>query len=90
MVTLSHYLLNANMIIGGKVRHCRKMTVDQDKLASLNVIEEQGKKIDAVLKALRNSVEINTSGYTSDGLVAMINISRELEEKLSMSEVHQS
>jgi len=86
MVTLSHYLLNANMIIGGKVRHCRKCAVDEDAIESLAVIEEQGRRIDAVLKVLRGAVEINTSGYTSNGLVAMIDISRELEDQLRASD----
>lgn len=87
MVTLSHYLLNANMIIGGKVRHCRKITMEPDVVDSLKIIEEQGRKIDAVLKVLRSSVEINTSGYTTDGLVAMIDISKELAEQLRASEI---
>ncbi len=90
VVTLSHYLLNANMIIGGKVRHCRKIALNNDLLESLAVIEEQGLKIDAVLNSLRGLVEINTCGYTSDGLVSMIDISRELDERLSEAERHRS
>ncbi len=90
MVTLSHHLLNANMIIGGKVRHCRKTATGQDLLESLCVIEEQGRKIDAVLNSLRTLVEIHTSGYTSDGLVSMIDISRELDERLGKAERHRS
>jgi hypothetical protein len=58
VVTLSHYLLNANMIIGGKVRHCRKGTSSKDILAALEVIEDQGRKIDAVIKSLREVSEI--------------------------------
>ena len=88
MVTLSHHLLNANMIIGGKVRHCRKSAVDQDLLECLNVIEEQGRKIDAVLKSLRNLVEIHTVGYTTDRLVTMLDISKDLEEQLGRSDLH--
>ena len=82
MVTLSHYLLNANMIIGGKVRHCRKVTADQDILAALAVIEEQGRKIDAVISALRDSTEIKVAGYAGDGAVKMMDISREIEERI--------
>ncbi len=90
MVTLSHHLLNANMIIGGKVRRCRKIAVEQDLLEGLKLIEEQGRKIDAVLNSLRSLVEINTSGYTSDGLVSMIDISRELDEQLDNNESRRS
>ena len=83
MVTLSHHLLNANMIIGGKVRHCRKAASDQDTLVALGVIEEQGRKIDAVIGALRKAVEIKVARYTSDGTVQMIDIAREIEEELT-------
>jgi hypothetical protein len=82
MVTLSHYLLNANMIIGGKVRHCRKVVSDLDVSKSLEAIEEQGRKIDAVIGALRKVTEIKTTGYTSDGSVQMIDIAKEIEDHL--------
>ena len=82
MVTLSHYLLNANMIIGGKVRHCRKGISDGDLLAALAVIEEQGRKIDAVIGALGKIVEIKKADYTTDGQISMLDISREVEKIL--------
>ncbi|GKT10741.1 hypothetical protein [Desulforhabdus sp. TSK] len=82
VVTLSHYLLNANMIIGGKVRHCRKATADHNLLASLAVIEEQGRKIDAVIDALRHSTDIKVSGYTSDGTVKMIDLEEEIKKRM--------
>lgn len=85
MVTLSHYLLNANMIIGGKVRHCRKRTSDGDVLEALGVIEEQGRKIDAVISALRESTEIKVAEYTTDGSVKMIDLSREIEDRIDRS-----
>ena len=90
MVTLSHYLLNANMIIGGKVRHCRKATDDKDILAALAVVEEQGRKIDAVISALRDSTEIKVESYTSDGVVKMIDISREIEDRIEKTRVSAS
>jgi signal transduction histidine kinase len=83
LVTLSHYLLNANMIIGGKVRHCKKLVLDGDLLASLDVIEEEGRKIDSVIKALRELNEIKTVDYTSDGQILIIDITRELDEQLA-------
>jgi hypothetical protein len=82
LVTLSHYLLNANMIIGGKVRHCKKLVSDQDVSASLDIIEDQGRKIESVVKALKDITEVKTADYTSDGQVLMIDITRELEEQL--------
>jgi hypothetical protein len=83
MVTLSHYLLNSNMIIGGKVRRCRKdPVVSPDVLNCLAIIEEEGRKIDAVVKALRDVVEIRKADYLTSGLVTMIDISRDLEDLL--------
>jgi hypothetical protein len=82
MVTLSYYLLNANMIIGGKVRHGRKGTSNQDVLAALEVIEKQGRKIDTVIKSLREVTEIKTISYTTSEQVRMIDISREIDDRL--------
>ena len=82
MVTLSHYLLNANMIIGGKVRHCRKGTTNQDILAALDSVEEQGHKIDAVIGTLRHIVEMKTVEYTSDGRITMLDIAGEVDREL--------
>lgn len=83
VVTLSHYLLNANMIIGGKVRRCQRLTADQDIRSSLAVIEEQGRKIDAVIRALRRATEVKLIDYTADGTVSMVDITRELEQELA-------
>ena len=83
VVTLSHYLLNANMIIGGKVRRCQRLTSDQDIRSSLTVIEEQGRKIDAVISALRRATEVKLTDYTADGTVSMVDITRELEQELA-------
>lgn len=82
MVTLSHHLLNANMIIGGKVRHCRKYTKNKHISESLDVIEEEGRKIDAVIRSLREVTEIKTADYTTSGTVGMIDIEKEIEERL--------
>jgi hypothetical protein len=84
--TLSHYLLNANMIIGGQVRHCRRFTPDQEILESLQVVEEQGRIIDAVVGALRELARIvilrGSSGQDTSRQVSMIDLTGELEERL--------
>lgn len=82
MVTLSHYLLNANMIIGGRVRRTQKMDLNDEALASLGTIAEQAKKIDAVVAALRNVTEIKTTHYTERDDKLLIDIAREIDEKL--------
>jgi predicted histidine transporter YuiF (NhaC family) len=82
MVTLSHHLLNANTIIGGAVRQCRRLEPGQDTLTSLAIIEEQGRKIDTAIKALGKITEIKTADYTSNGGIQIIDIAKELEEEL--------
>lgn len=79
--TLSHYLLNANMIIGGQVRHCRRLSPGQEVMESLQVIEQQGRMIDAVVGALRDLARVVISrGAPSE--VPMIDLARELEGRL--------
>ncbi len=87
MVTLSHYLLNANMIIGGKVRHSQKVDSNKDTLVSLKVIGEQAKKIDAVIAALKRVTEIKTADYSTKGQALMIDITQEIEEQLNRTRV---
>jgi hypothetical protein len=83
MVTLSHYLLNANMIIGGMVRHSKKKKLDNDTLASLNTIGEQAAKIDAVINALKKITEVKTTPYASDGQALLLDITQELNQLLN-------
>ena len=83
MVTLSHYLLNANMIIGGEARHSRKVEFNKDVLASLEAIMEQARKIDAVIGALKKITEIKTADYTTKGHGLMIDITQEMEQELN-------
>jgi hypothetical protein len=81
-VTVAHHLLNANTIIGGKVRQCRKLTSDQEILKVLSDMEEQGRKIDATIGSLREVTEVKTMDYTTSGEVKMIDIDDEIRERL--------
>jgi len=83
MVTLSHYLLNANVIIGGKVRHCRKIESNEDIIDSLRIIEEEARKIDVVVGILQRITEIKTTRYAAGDTNALIDISKEIEQQLS-------
>ncbi|MBI4849767.1 MAG: hypothetical protein HY808_14550 [Nitrospirae bacterium] len=83
MITLSHYLLNANMVIGGMVRRCQRIQTNEDAQHSLEAIAEQAKKIDAVISALKRLTEIKTAKYTAEGHALMIDISKEIEELLA-------
>jgi len=80
MVTLSHYLLNANTVIGGMVRKGRRNEANVQ--GSLDVIEEEAKKIDAVIRSLKEITEIKTADYTTSGKDLMIDITKNIEERL--------
>ncbi len=83
MVTLSHHLLNADTIIAGVVRHCkRKQGLDKDILEGLETINEQARKIEAVVRALQKVKEIRTAQYTNDSTVLMMDVTQEMEEAL--------
>lgn len=86
MITLSHYLLNANAVIGGMAGRCNKCHPGQGIEEYLNIIEAEARKIDAVVGALRRLTEIKTADYTSEGHGLMIDISKELEELLGKIE----
>jgi hypothetical protein len=49
----------------------------------LRSVEEQGRKIDAVVRSLRETTEIRVVGYTSDNKVQMIDIAQEIEDRLN-------
>lgn len=86
MVTLSHYLLNANTVIGGEVRHCRRHASPEEIASSLKVLDDQAHKIDAVIAALRKITDIKMADYASGGHDLMIDISQEIEELLKKIE----
>lgn len=86
MVTLSHYLLNANTVIGGTAHRCIKHDSREDILASIQVIENEAKKVEAVIKALKKITEIKIADYTSGGRGLMIDIAGEIEELLGKPE----
>lgn len=86
MVTLSHYLLNANAVIGGLAKRTRRIELSREVMESLSVIEAQARKIDAVIRALRKITELKTCTYTAQGETLMIDIVKEIEEELGKAE----
>ncbi|MGV8073775.1 MAG: PAS domain S-box protein [Syntrophobacteraceae bacterium] len=82
MVTLSHYLLNSNTIIGGMVRRCRRLNSKEEIEASLDAIEEQAKKVEIVITALNQLTRIKTAPYTAESNTLMIDVTKEIEEAL--------
>lgn len=86
MVTLSHYLLNANAVIGGVAARSRRRTKDPQLLKNLKTIEQEAHEIDRVLAALKNITEIRTTDYTSTGKDLMIDLSDSLTREIVASE----
>lgn len=82
MATLSHHLLNANMVIGGRARAVAKMTTNEKILEDLKVITKEGRRIDAVIRALGEAIEVKIADYTSGGSVKMIDIGKDLENRI--------
>jgi signal transduction histidine kinase len=86
MITISHYLLNANAVIGGMAARCNKLHPGEEFEDYLSIIKAEARRIDAVVKALRRITEIKTADYTSRGHGLMIDISKELEALLQKTE----
>jgi signal transduction histidine kinase len=78
-VTLSHYLLNANTIIGGMARHMKRIEPGSEVARSLSVVEDQAKRIEAVLRILSKITEIKTCAYMAQGETRIIDIADEVE-----------
>lgn len=86
MVTLSHYLLNANTIIGGMARRSERAASDDERQASLEAIREQTGRTEGVIAALKRMAEIRTTEYTPESHTLMIDLTREIEETLAKTE----
>jgi PAS domain S-box-containing protein len=83
MVTLSHYLLNANTIIGGMVRRCLKTESRTKIVPLLLAIKEQAKRIEIVITALKRVTDIKTASYTYETNTLMIDVAKEIDEALT-------
>jgi PAS domain S-box-containing protein len=82
MVTLSHYLLNSDTIIGGMVRRCERLQSKEEIHSSLQVIEEQARKIEIVIKALKQLSRLKTAPYAGQTDTLMIDVAKEIDEAL--------
>ncbi len=83
MVTLSHYLLNANTIIGGMARRSVRTRSKAERLASLEVIKEQANKTETIIAALKRVAQIRTADYTPESHILMIDLKNEIEKTLA-------
>lgn len=82
MVTLAHHLLNAVQGIGGFASLALKKEQDEDKRRPLEIIRRESIRIEAVVKALQSLESITTERYTKSSDFLMIDIQKELQEKI--------
>lgn len=82
MVTLSHHLLNAVQGIGGFASMAIRKEKDEDKRRPLEIIKREAIRIEAVVKALQSLESVSTERYTKSSETLMIDIRKELQEKL--------
>ena len=86
MVTLSHYLLNANTVIGGMARRSIRAASEADRRTALDVIRKQTVKTERIIAALKKMTEIRTTEYTHESQTLMMDLTREIEENLIAAE----
>jgi PAS domain S-box-containing protein len=82
MVTLAHYIRNANTVIGGFAARLLKHTSDDDTKQHLQLVHQASKEIDAVINSLQHLTEVTTARYTKDSRATMIDLKKELEARL--------
>jgi hypothetical protein len=68
------------------VRRTKRIESRREVLDSLSVIEDQAKKIDAVILSLQKITELKTCNYTAQGKMLMIDVANEIEEELRKAE----
>ncbi len=86
MVTLSHYLLNANTVIGGMARRSMRASSETARSAALDTIRKQAAKTENIISALKRVSEIRTTEYTKESQILMMDLTKEIEEALAAPE----
>jgi signal transduction histidine kinase len=82
MVTLAHYLLNAVQGIVMYTSLALRKEQDEDKKRPLEGIKQEAIRIEAVVKALQSLESVTTERYTKSGETLMIDIRKEIQEKM--------
>ncbi len=83
MVTLAHHIRNANMVIGGFSDHLARHLSDPQHQEHLRLIHQSSQQIDAVIDSLQSLTEISTTQYIAGDAAIMIDLKKELDERLA-------
>ena len=87
MVTLAHYIRNANVVIGGFSVKLSKQVTDPELQNQLRLIHQASQQIEAVVASLQDLTELRTLPYTAGGQARMIDLKKELEAHLAASKL---
>jgi signal transduction histidine kinase len=87
MVTLAHYIRNANMVVGGFSARLLKCIPEPELQEELRLIQQASQEIDAVIAALQELTEISTVKYTAGSHERMIDLKKNLEARLAKAQL---
>jgi signal transduction histidine kinase len=86
MVTLAHHIRNANLVIGGFSSRLSKHLADPKVQRQLEMIQQASREIDSVIASLEGLTEIKRTQYVGAWETRMIDLKKELEARLKVSE----
>ena len=86
MVTLAHYIRNANMVIGGFSNKLANHLADPQEKQQAEFVRQASQKIDLVINSLENLTEISVTQYITSGTARMIDLKQELDQKLGAAD----
>ena len=88
MVTLAHYIRNANMVIGGFSLRLARNVADPHHKEQLQLVQQASRDIEAVIATLQNMTEISVTQYVNSGAAQMIDLQKDLENRLATTTLH--
>ena len=83
MVTLAHYIRNANMVIGGFSGNLAQHLTDARQKEQAQLIHEASQRIASVITSLENLTEISVTQYTASARAQMIDLKKELDGEVA-------
>ncbi len=83
MVTLAHYIRNANQVIGGFSSRMMKHLPDPEAQRQLQLIQQASREIEAVIASLESLSQIDRAQYIGEWETKMIDLTQELKSRLA-------
>jgi signal transduction histidine kinase len=86
MVTLSHHIRNANVVIGGFSSRMIKNLPDPEVQRQCNLIQQASQEIEAVIASLESLSHVDRTRYIGEWETRMIDLKKALEARLAAFE----